>query len=298
MKWSVKDKKIAKELYELALQRDYDRLISDIKKRVPKNRDEIWKLRDFLNKQSKEFNRIYEYRYSTLLETFAYLAGRNLLSKEELQSLDEEKFTYVNNILKIIIPQVYQLKVLLEGTNPTVYRTIEIEESATFYKLHAVIQIAFDWYNAHLHEFRKKDLLISDPDFYKEVYDFEDKNILDEKQIKISEVLKTPKDRIRYLYDFGDSWGHIVTLEKIIDAKEGVVYPRCIRGKRCAPPEDVGGVWGFEDFKEIMANPNHKEYEEYKEWYGGKFEPEEIDLEEINDKLQDFMKEKFRIEDY
>jgi len=104
--------------------------------------------------------------------------------------------------------------------------------------LHAAIQIAFDWHNVHLHEFRKKDLLISDPEFYKEVYDFEDKNILDEKQLIISEMLQMPKDKIQYLYDFGDSWEHTVTLEKIINAKEGVIYPRCIRGKRCAPPED------------------------------------------------------------
>jgi len=300
MKWSTKEKKTARELYELAIQRDYTRLIKDIKKRVPKNREEVWALREFLNEQAKEFDKTYEYRYSYLLETFAYLVRKNLLSKEELQSLGEEKFNYINNILKVLVPyvstQVYQLKVLLESTRPTVYRTTEIKADATFYDLHVAIQIMFGWHNAHLHEFKKKDLLISDPEFYEDAFDFEDEKILDEQQIKISKVFQTPKDRILYLYDFGDSWEHSVTLEKIIDAKENTVYPQCIRGKRCAPPEDIGGVWGFENFKEIMADPSNEEYEENKEWYGSEFDLEKVDFKEINEQLQAYTEERYSIE--
>ena len=291
MKWNTKEKKKARELYELAKQRDYERLMDDIKKKLPKNPEDVWQLQKYLNEQAKEFDRVYQFRYGYILETFVYLVRKGILKKEELQSLGEEKFFYISDLLRIVAFDVttliYQIKVLLEGTKPTVYRTIEIPEDATFFDLHMVIQIAFDWYNAHLHEFRKDNLLISDPEFYDDIIDeFEDEKLVDENGIQISEILQSPKDKIKYLYDFGDSWELSVTLEKITDAKEGIVYPRCIRGKRCAPPEDVGGVYGFEEFKKVMADSHNEEHESYKEWYDGDFDSEFVDLEDINEQLQ------------
>jgi len=302
MKWNTKEKKQARALYELAKQRDYERLMDDIKKRVPKNSEDVWQLQKYLNEQAKEFDRIYQFRYGYILETFVYLVRKGILKKEELQPLGEEKFLYISDLLRIVAldvtTQIYQLKVLLEGTKPAVYRTIEISENATFFDLHMVIQIAFDWYDAHLHEFRKENLLISNPEFYDDVmYEFEDEKLVDENEMQISEILQSPKDKIKYLYDFGDSWEHSVTLEKITDAKEGVVYPRCIRGKRCAPPEDVGGVWGFEEFKEIMSDPHNEEYESHKEWYGGNFDPDFVDFANINEQLQGYVKGEFDIDE-
>jgi hypothetical protein len=49
-----------------------------------------------------------------------------------------------------------------------------------------------------------------------------------------------------YTYDFGDSWDHVIALESIAPPLEGVAYPRCIGGHRAAPPEDSGGIWGYE----------------------------------------------------
>jgi len=291
MKWNTKEKKEARELYELAIQRDYERLMDNIKKRVPKSPEDVWQLQKYLNEQAKEFDRVYQFRYGYILETFVYLVRKGILKKEELQPLGEEKFLYISDLLKIVTlnvtTQIYQIKVLLEGTKPIVYRTIEIPENATFFDLHMAIQIAFNWRGAHLHEFRKNNLLISDPEFYDDdMYEFEDEKLVNESEIQISEILQSPKDKIKYLYDFGDSWKLSVTLEKITDAKDGIVYPRCIRGKRCAPPEDVGGVWGFEEFKNAMADPHHEEYESYKEWYGGDFDSEFVDFEDINEQLQ------------
>ena len=58
---------------------------------------------------------------------------------------------------------VFRLKIVLEGTYPSVYRTIDIKQDATFYDLHKTIQIAFSWYDAHLHEFRTGTVVIGDP---------------------------------------------------------------------------------------------------------------------------------------
>jgi len=72
-----------------------------------------------------------------------------------------------------------------------------------------------------------------------------------------------------------------------------VIYPRCIRAKRCAPPEDVGGVWGFEEFKEAIKNSDHEEYENYKEWYDGEFDLELVNFQNINRQLENYAKRNF-----
>ena len=52
------------------------------------------------------------------------------------------------------------------------------------------------------------------------------------------------------------------------------------------PPEDCGGVWGYEDLLEIIKNPGHEEYEEYMEWLGGAFDPKDFNKDEINKRLK------------
>jgi hypothetical protein len=84
-----------------------------------------------------------------------------------------------------------------------------------------------------------------------------------------------------YLYDFGDYWEHSVVLEKILPKDLKTKYPCCIAGKRSPPPDDVGGVSGFEEFVEIMKDPDHEEHDEMVTWYGGEFELEAFDCKNI-----------------
>ncbi len=63
-------------------------------------------------------------------------------------------------------------------------------------------------------------------------------------------------------------------------------YPICLEGRRACPPEDAGGVWGYEDFLKAIQNPRHPEHKEMLEWIGSEFDPEEFDIEEINRALQ------------
>jgi hypothetical protein len=52
------------------------------------------------------------------------------------------------------------------------------------------------------------------------------------------------------------------------------------------PPEDCGGVWGYTDMIEILKNPDHKEYESYKEWLGDEFDTEYFDIDSVNNILR------------
>ncbi len=94
------------------------------------------------------------------------------------------------------------------------------------------------------------------------------------------------KDNFVYEYDFGDGWEHKVVLEKILPL-EYSESPVVIKGKMACPPEDCGGVWGYSDFLDAIQNPKHEEHESMLEWVGGKFDPDEFDVNFINEKLND-----------
>lgn len=177
--------------------------------------------------------------------------------------------------------QVYQFKIMLKGTKPPVWRRIQVPETYTFWDLHVAIQDAMGWLDYHLHAFElvnpftgiKTEIGMPDEEFGRE--------ILPEWKQKIADWFSTENRSADYRYDFGDNWEHIVKLEKILPRNKNVRYPTCIDGKRTCPPEDCGGVWGYEDFLEAMKNPNHERHEELLEWIGGEFDPEHFDVEEV-----------------
>lgn len=174
---------------------------------------------------------------------------------------------------------IFQLKITLKGPKPSIYRTILVEDTRTFYEFHHIIQISMGWFNYHLFQFETGDICISDPS----MIDY--REILDSKKIKLNEVLIKEGTEIKYEYDFGDGWVHKIKLEKILPIKLNQQYPICIRGKRNCPPEDCGGIWGYENLLEIMSNKKHPEYKEMKQWLGEVFDPEKLNIEEINEEL-------------
>ena len=98
-------------------------------------------------------------------------------------------------------------------------------------------------------------------------------------------ILKTEGDSINYVYDYGDNWEHEIKLLKI---KTDIKFkkPICIAGERSCPPDDCGGVSGFEGLLKILKNPQKQEYKEMMEWIGYKYNPENIDIDSINKKLK------------
>ena len=100
--------------------------------------------------------------------------------------------------------------------------------------------------------------------------------------VTLADVAPAPGDRLVYEYDFGDGWEHDLLVEKVLELEPGATYPVCIKRRRACPPEDVGGIWGYAEFLEILSDPDHPEYEERLEWVGGEFDPEEFDVEDVN----------------
>lgn len=175
---------------------------------------------------------------------------------------------------------VYQLKVTLQNTKPPIWRRIQVRASTTLPRLHDTIQVAMGWTDSHLHQFVINGVEYGEPD-----PDFGD-DMRSEQRIKLERVVTTEKDRFVYEYDFGDSWTHVILLEKILPPELDVYYPRCLAGKRACPPEDVGGVWGYAEFLEAIRDANHPEHDELLGWCGGEFDPEAFSLAEVNRALR------------
>ena len=183
--------------------------------------------------------------------------------------------------------QIYQFKITLEGVRPPIWRRIQVPETYSFRDLHIAIQDAMGWGDYHLYEFHVDDVCIEADeegfcvDAMWKAFRPESRTASAGKT-RLSEFIKKEKQKFRYLYDLGDNWKHKVELEKILPRKKDIDYPICITGKRACPPDDCGGVWGYENFLEIIDDPNHSEHEEMLEWIGGDFDPEYFDVKEIH----------------
>jgi len=151
--------------------------------------------------------------------------------------------------------------------------------------LHDVLQIVMGWEDYHLHQFLVGERYIGVPP----PPEFDDWGapMEDEHSIKLNQIAPAEKSSFVYEYDFGDGWGHIILVEKILPPEDGVHYPRCVKGKRACPPEDCGGIWGYADLLNILQDPDHSEYEDMREWVGEDFDPEYFNLDEINEILME-----------
>src|SRR3989344_460234 len=49
---------------------------------------------------------------------------------------------------------------------------------------------------------------------------------------KIRALIHLEKQKFRYLYDFGDNWGHTLIVEKILDSAGASFIPFCLGGER------------------------------------------------------------------
>jgi hypothetical protein len=178
--------------------------------------------------------------------------------------------------------RVYQFKITLKGIRPLVWRRIQVPETYSFWDLHIAIQDAMGWFDYHLHQFEMVDastgmeVIIGIPDKESGL------EILPEMKQKIAEFFSMENRSADYVYDFGDYWEHKILLEKMLPRDKNIDYPICIAGKRACPPEDCGGIGGYEDLLEIISDPDHEEHEEMKEWLGGEFDPEHFDAKEVS----------------
>lgn len=108
----------------------------------------------------------------------------------------------------------------------------------------------------------------------------------EESDFKLADLLPRASMTFTYDYDFGDGWHHSLAIESVTEVpNERRAYLGCLDGKRSCPPEDVGGIEGFQEFLKAIREPKHPEHESFREWWGGQFDAAAFDLEAVNSEL-------------
>jgi hypothetical protein len=185
----------------------------------------------------------------------------------------------------------YELRISIADIKPQIWRTVRVPDDYTLGELHYVLQVVFSWDNGHMHSFT-----VNSTDYGMVVREKWNPNnkyeIVDEDTVCLYELSLQPKQKFTYLYDFGDSWLHEITVSGIVPIgpeNAEMAWLCCLGGSRAGPLEDSGGPWGYADMLEILSDPGRKEYEDIHEW-AGDFDPEYFNLEETNARLEQLLK--------
>jgi len=174
-----------------------------------------------------------------------------------------------------VAKNVWSLRITLSGSEPMIWRHVLLKSEITLHKLHEIIQGAMGWENSHLYEFSINGIRYGLPDPEAEV------RSKDSKKAKLKELLSVG-DRFKYIYDFGDGWQHEIVVEGEKSFNPFMRYPTCTAGENACPPEDCGGLPGYQNLLETLSNPKDFEYGSMMEWVGGFFDPKGFDLNHIN----------------
>lgn len=172
---------------------------------------------------------------------------------------------------KTIAPEgsqsIYQLKITLLDGHPPIWRRFEVSDDLTLRKLHNILQVVMGWENEHLYDFYKGRERLS-------------------KSLMLFQVASRTRSKFIYLYDMGDSWEHEIVVEKIIKNQVGKPHPVCLDGRRACPPEDCGGINGYDGMLNALKDPRHPDHEHWLEWAGEGFDAEAFDLDAVNHRLK------------
>jgi Plasmid pRiA4b ORF-3-like protein len=169
---------------------------------------------------------------------------------------------------------VATLRIEIKYIEPLIWRRVAVRTSMNLMALHKVIQATMGWLDCHLWEFvvAERKYGIPDPDR---------PHVKNGASKTLATILASGMTEFDYVYDFGDNWEHRIVVEQTSTAETDAKYPRFLGGERRCPPEDCGGPPGYFDFIENLARKNSKKAKEALDWYGGPYDPDDIDAEQI-----------------
>jgi hypothetical protein len=188
------------------------------------------------------------------------------------------------------------LKITLGGSDPKIWRRVEVHSGLTLHDLHFVIQNVFDWTDSHLYHFlvppggkltraafrdAVRYHVLPHDDFFPGERDNADRA----DEALIGQIFTPECNQIVYEYDFGDSWEHLIKLEKRTPGGDQDHVPECLAGENAAPFDDMGGIGGYYEWIEALRDPTNEMHEEAVEWLDEDFDPTHFDLERANRRL-------------
>ncbi len=169
------------------------------------------------------------------------------------------------------VETIARLHIVLDDIKPAIWRRVDVPVTASLKMLHDIIQAAMGWENCHLWHFEADDRRYGIPDPM-----WPESGMTAAKNVKLAALI----DRACGSSSTPTTWattGGTASRLRRSPGEPDVKYPRFVDGTRRCPPEDVGGLPGFEMFLDAMADPSHEEHEHLREWYGGPYNADDID---------------------
>jgi len=171
-----------------------------------------------------------------------------------------------------------EFKITLRDVTPAVWRRIAVPDTASMFTFHRVIQTAFGWRDYHDFSFYSEDRKLEVASGYDESFGpmDEEAELKFARRVTVAEFLAHPRvgKKALYAYDFGDGWKHDIKLIRRRRVKAEDFEFQIFDGSGRCPPEDVGGVDGYQRFKDVLAGkvePERSwpdEADDRRTWYG------------------------------
>ncbi len=177
------------------------------------------------------------------------------------------------------VEQVYQLDIRLIGIEPPIWRHIVVSDRIALASLHLLLQVVMGWEHSHLHQFIVGETRYGEPD-----PDYDDE-MKDERRVTLHTIAREKGASFVYEYDFGDGWRHRISVEDTWLRTEYDVVPRCLDGKCACPPEDCGGIGGYQLLLDALKDRRHPEHTHLRTWVGPHFAPELFSVQAVNSAL-------------
>lgn len=207
---------------------------------------------------------------------------------------DDKTSENANNSLTLPRPHIRELhlRIKMNRTDLKIWREIKVPSNLTLTALGEVLQDAMGWMHEHLYQFRKGDVYFVDREQMEDSFGFGRFSFRDMAQCTVDDMLTEKGKRVVFEYDFGDSWEHDLWYkgerEYNPGEKPSITF---VKGQGACPPEDCGGIWGYEDLLEIKKKKKRtREERERMEWalMDDDFDPDFFDDEEVDELMQDW----------
>lgn len=169
--------------------------------------------------------------------------------------------------------EIATLRIELTGSDPSIWRVVEVPTSITLKVLHDIVQAAMGWLDYHLWEMAIDGQIYGLP--VEDDWGTAPRKVA--MRTRLRDVLATGTTQIDYTYDFGDDWKHRLIISDVRSGVPTISYPRFIGGQRDCPPEDCGGISGFSEMLKARADDTHPDHAEISEWLDG-YDPDELDV--------------------
>ena len=117
------------------------------------------------------------------------------------------------------------------ASDPVIWRP----GTTTLARFHRVLQAALGWTERHLHQFVVGKTIYGDPDVL-----IDDPSQASTRRPRLGQVAPGVGATLRYEYDFGDGWDHLIVVERLLWHDRGAQGTVCLAGGEVCSPGDCG----------------------------------------------------------